>query len=75
MVRNLLCGSLLVVLAGLSGCGLGSGPSSNPLAASKPASAKATGSVYGGQQPVTGSTIQLWQVALVAGFGSSGRTP
>ncbi len=71
MVRNLLCGSLLIALAGLSGCGLGSGSSSNPLNGSTAAAVKATGSVYGGQSPVTGSTIQLHTVGT-SGFGSAG---
>jgi hypothetical protein len=66
MVRILGCISLLVALTILSGCGLGS---SSP-SISQPAAVKATGSVHGGQQPVTGATIQLWAVGTT-GFGSA----
>jgi len=66
MVRILGCGSLLIALAGLNGCGLGS---SSPNI-SQPAAVRATGSVHGGQQPVTGATIQLWAVGTT-GFGSA----
>jgi hypothetical protein len=68
MVRVLACGSFLVALAGLSGCGLGSGSPSISTAVSP--AVKATGLVHGGQQPVTGATIQLWQVGTT-GFGSA----
>ena len=68
MVRVLVCGSLLITLAGLSGCGLGSG-SSNMATPTSPA-VKATGLVHGGQQPVSGATIQLYAVGTT-GFGSA----
>ena len=66
MVRILACGSLLIALAGLSGCGLGSG-SPNAIKTTTPA-VIANGLVHGGQNPVTGATIQVWQ-AGTTGFG------
>ena len=68
MVRILACGSVLIALAGLSGCGTGSGSTS--VAKSTPAVAKASGSVYGAQSPVTDATIQLYAVGTT-GFGSA----
>lgn len=70
MVRILGCSSLLIALAGLSGCGLGSGSPDVVKTTTPAAAVKATGSVHGGQQPVTGSTIQLWAVGT-SGFGSA----
>lgn len=60
MVRTIACGSLLIALAALSGCGLGSGsPNGSQTISMAP---KATGLVHGGQQPVTDAVIQLWAV-------------
>ncbi len=58
-------------MLGLAGCGLVQGGSSAATAvtASPVSAARATGIVHGGQQPVTGATIQLYQVGT-SGYGS-----
>src|ERR1700761_1034811 len=69
MVRVLACGSLLVALAGLNGCGLGAGSADLAKTVIASPAAKASGNVFGGQQPITGATIQLWAVGT-SGFGT-----
>ncbi|HEY4382452.1 MAG TPA: hypothetical protein VGN01_19040 [Acidobacteriaceae bacterium] len=68
MVRTVAGGSLLIALTALSGCGVGSS-SQNAIKAITPA-VKASGSVHGGQQPVTGAVMQLWAVGTT-GMGSA----
>ncbi len=63
---SLVCLSLSLSLAGLGGCAL-QGPTNSATSAA--AAVKATGMVHGGQQPVTGATIQLY-AAGTAGYGS-----
>ena len=60
-------------MAGLGGCGPQFRPVLDPTSRSHARFGESCGSVYGGQQPVTGSTIQLWQVGTT-GFGSSGSS-
>ena len=69
MVRRLVRSLSLLGFALLTGCGLVQ-PSSGPLQPATAAAVQANGSVYGGQQPVTGATIQLWAVGTT-GFGSA----
>jgi trimeric autotransporter adhesin len=58
--------ALGVLAAGLTGCTVGSG-----TAASVPgAKGTISGTVHGGQQPITGATIQLWAIS-VAGDGTA----
>lgn len=58
----------LLPLALFCGCGLA--PTSSISSGSSPASGlKLGGSVHGGQQPVSGATVQLWQVGTT-GYGS-----
>ena len=66
-MRTLACVSLVIALAGVSGCGMGPGSTLTPVTTAAP---KATGMVHGGQNPVTGATIQLWTVGTT-GFGSA----
>ena len=64
----LLAGSVLAAAMGLSGCGTGTSPTD-----SKPAALTAApvqGIVMGGQQPVAGVTLQLYQ-AGTTGYGSA----
>jgi len=68
MVRILPSASLLVVLAGLCGCGRG--PGSADVAKPAASTMTATGVVHGGQNPVSGATIQLWAVGNT-GYGSA----
>ena len=70
MVRLFAGVCLAAALAGLSGCGAGAVSATGTSAAG---AVRATGMVHGGQQPVTGATIQLWAVGTT-GFGS-GATP
>jgi trimeric autotransporter adhesin len=67
MTRTLACVFLLTSLAGFSGCS--SGPASTNGSLTTPA-VRATGSVYGGQNPVSGAVIQLWAVGT-SGYGSA----
>jgi len=62
-----MAGALALGLATLSGCGIGT-PST--ISESTPM-ATFNGKVHGGQQPVTGSLIQLWTVGTT-GYGSAG---
>jgi hypothetical protein len=70
MTRINACVVLLVALGGLSGCGLGTGPTSAPVATAAASSHTATGVVHGGQNPVSGAAIQLWAVGTT-GYGSA----
>ena len=69
-MRAIACVFLAIGLAGVSGCGSGT---AGPAPAVASSAAKATGAVYGGQQPVTGAAIQLYQVGTT-GFGT-GASP
>ncbi len=60
---------LAVLLSGLSGCTMGNIALSGPDT-STAASISLSGTVHGGQQPVTGSAIQLYAVGS-AGYGSA----
>jgi hypothetical protein len=68
MVRTLACIVLGVSLASLSGCSAGSASMDSRIATA--AARTASGSVYGGQNPVSGATIQLWAVGTT-GYGSA----
>ncbi|MGD0796308.1 MAG: hypothetical protein ABR910_01175 [Acidobacteriaceae bacterium] len=57
-------------MALFTGCGTAIGPESSATAVT-PAVQGIHGTVHGGQQPVTGSTIQLWAVGTT-GYGSAG---
>ena len=66
--------ALSLSLAGLGGCGLVQGPAAGAGATatvSQVSAVKATGIVHGGQQPISGATIQLWTVGTT-GYGSAG---
>jgi len=65
--RISLAGALALGLVTLSGCGVGMQDTSSSPAPM----AKISGMVHGGQNPVTGSTIQLWTVGS-SGYGSQG---
>jgi hypothetical protein len=55
----------------LSGCGFGTGPvTSTRLSSTSSTSQAMTGSVHGGQQPVTGAVVTLW-AAGVTGTGAA----
>jgi hypothetical protein len=75
-MRTLCCVALLIVLSGLGGCGLVQGPavvSTATPTASASSAVRATGMVHGGQNPVSGSVIQLYAVGT-SGYGQ-GATP
>jgi hypothetical protein len=58
----------------LTGCGLNSsstGPGSSGIVSPGPIATASSGNVHGGNQPVTGSTIQLYAVGS-NGYGSAG---
>ena len=55
----------------LAGCGMGTVGDAGPVS-STPTHLGLTGSVYGGQQPISGATIQLWQVGST-GYGSGAQ--
>jgi trimeric autotransporter adhesin len=59
-VRPLCCGLCLIFLSALTGCGISHLPT-----AAKPALAL-SGQVHGGQQPVSGASIQLYEVGTTA---------
>jgi sugar lactone lactonase YvrE len=63
---------LLVLIAFLSGCSLSSTPT-KLTGTESPGTTAFTGIVHGGQQPVSGSTVQLWQVGTT-GYGSGAAT-
>jgi hypothetical protein len=62
---------LSVSMAWLAGCGTGAAPTAVQSVSSAPVAAPAgvTGSVYGGSQPISGATIQLWTVGTT-GYGT-----
>ncbi|HEY5330160.1 MAG TPA: hypothetical protein VIJ79_09775 [Acidobacteriaceae bacterium] len=69
IIRISLAGGLALGLATLAGCGVGTlaGPSpSGPMPL-----ANISGTVHGGQQPISLATIQLWAVGS-SGYGSDG---
>jgi len=59
--------SLLAAATLLSGCGMGTNPTNVGVSG-----AAISGHIIGGQQPVTGSTIQLYE-ASAAGYGSAAK--
>lgn len=62
--------ALSLALASLAGCAAAPNSSSLPPVNGSPIPAvKATGAVFGGQSPITGSTIQLWAVGST-GYGT-----
>ena len=74
MTRKLSCAFLLTALAGITGCQMVQGPveAPNPTATtpSSRGSGELAGVVHGGQQPVSGATIQLYAVGT-SGYGST----
>jgi hypothetical protein len=62
-----------VAVLPLAGCGLGTVQLSGPAPVSSVQGTGMTGKIYGGQQPVTGATIQLY-AAGTSGYGT-GATP
>jgi hypothetical protein len=66
--RISLAGALALGLATLSGCGMGPSMGSSPQATPL---VTLSGMVHGGQQPVTGATIQLLTTGS-SGYGSAG---
>jgi streptogramin lyase len=67
-LRSLLLGSAALTAMGLSGCGMGvSSSASKPVIVT---AAAVQGMVTGGQQPVAGVTLQLYQ-AGTSGYGSA----
>jgi hypothetical protein len=69
MVRTHICVSLLIALAGLSGCGASRESTVAPTTTAATAP-KATGVVHGANYPVSGAVIQLWAVGTT-GYGSA----
>jgi streptogramin lyase len=65
-----LLGLSLLATAFLAGCGLGSSSSTATTTTAVP-SLKLQGTVFGGQQPVVGSTIQLYTVSTSSVGGAS----
>ncbi|MES2392404.1 MAG: NHL repeat-containing protein [Acidobacteriota bacterium] len=63
--------ALSLLTLALTGCGLGSNSTATTATSLAVVYPPPTGSVHGGQQPVTGSTIQLYAV----GTGGYGSTP
>jgi streptogramin lyase len=62
MHRNLHTAAALTLATLLTGCGLSAPGTGTGTAGTATASAKFSGHVFGGQQPVSGSTIQLYTV-------------
>lgn len=63
MHRNLSYAALITLATCLTGCGLSSSPTAGSGTGSTPVTAAHfSGHVFGGQQPVSGSTIQLYTV-------------
>jgi hypothetical protein len=68
----------LVLLAALAGCGMNNVGSQALLAPTANTGVTALGGVHGGQQPVTGATIQLWEAGgtysgSTGGYGSAAK--
>jgi hypothetical protein len=58
----------------LTGCGIGTVAPSSPVSPVQGTGEFVQGKVHGGQQPVTGSTIQLWAASETGYPGTSGFT-
>jgi len=67
--QNAIVSAMLAVAGLLSGCAFGGGPGSQSASAVPAALTHISGSVFGGQQPVSGATIQLYSVGTL-GAGS-----
>lgn len=66
------------VLASQLGCGIGSGGGTTNILTPVGAPAAIAGIVHGGQNPVTGATVQLWEAggtfaASAGGYGSAAK--
>lgn len=74
----LICTAPLLGL--VAGCGTGTPFAADPVTAPGPGAMRVNGTVHGGQQPIAGSTVQLWQVGTggygvgAAPLGTSART-
>ena len=78
--RALAAVGVSCLFASLSGCGLGSAGSVDPISPAAAPVASITGKVHGGNQPVVGAKIQLYVAGVTAPAGSltgygAGATP
>ena len=62
LMRAYACAILLAIPTLLLGCSQNSAPTEAPPPVNPGSLTHVSGIIHGGQQPVTGSTVQLWQV-------------
>ena len=70
----MLCGiALLAATTALTGCGMSTSGTTAATTTAAPATAKFSGSIFGGQQPIVGATVQLYTVGTT-GIASASST-